>query len=245
MYIKNESSKPMFKISLLAISLFIMMSAVISPALPLIEQAFPNIARVNVELLTTIPNLGQIIGLILNPFLVRKIGKKRVIILGLAIIGITGTLPVIINNFWLIFFLRILLGVGVGIYNSLAVSLLMSIYHDNNVELNQMLGFQNIMNDIGYIVSSLLICYLVTLSWHAVFWVYIFAIPILFMFQKFVKVPKVQYTHNKEHFSMINLKGKFNSTIIIISIITLLIYIFYMALAYKLPAFIIKFHLGN
>ena len=83
----------MFKVSLLAISLFIMMSAVISPALPLIERAFPNIARVNVELLTTIPNLGQIIGLILNPFLVRKIGKKRVIILGLAIIGITGTLP--------------------------------------------------------------------------------------------------------------------------------------------------------
>ena len=245
MNIKNESSKLMFKVSLLAISLFIMMSAVISPALPLIERAFPNIARVNVELLTTIPNLGQIIGLILNPFLVRKIGKKRVIILGLAIIGITGTLPVIINNFWLIFFLRILLGVGVGIYNSLAVSLLMSIYHNNDVELNQMLGFQNIMNDIGYIVSSLLICYLVTLSWHAVFWVYIFAIPILFMFQKFVKVPKVQHTHNKEHFSLTNFKGKFNSTIIIISIITLLIYIFYMALAYKLPAFIIKFHLGN
>ena len=186
MNIKNESSKLMFKVSLLAISLFIMMSAVISPALPLIERAFPNIARVNVELLTTIPNLGQIIGLILNPFLVRKIGKKRVIILGLAIIGITGTLPVIINNFWLIFFLRILLGVGVGIYNSLAVSLLMSIYHNNDVELNQMLGFQNIMNDIGYIVSSLLICYLVTLSWHAVFWVYIFAIPILFIDRKSV-----------------------------------------------------------
>ena len=77
MNIKNESSKLMFKVSLLAISLFIMMSAVISPALPLIERAFPNIARVNVELLTTIPNLGQIIGLILNPFLVRKIGKKQ------------------------------------------------------------------------------------------------------------------------------------------------------------------------
>lgn len=245
MNIKKESSQPMFKISLLSISLFIMMSAVISPALPLMERAFPDIARVNVELLTTIPNLGQIFGLLLNPILVRKIGKKRVIITGLAIIGISGTLPVIINNFWLIFFLRILLGFGVGIYNSLAVSVIMNIYHDNNDELNKMLGFQNIMNDIGYIASSLLICYFVTLSWHAVFWVYILAIPILFMFQEFVQVPRIHHSQNKDHFSLTNLKGTFNPTIIRISVITLLIYIFYMALAYKLPNFIIKFHLGN
>ena len=52
---EKEVSKPIFKATLLAISLFIMMPSVISPALPLMEKAFPNIPRVTVELLTTIP----------------------------------------------------------------------------------------------------------------------------------------------------------------------------------------------
>ena len=51
MDIEKEVSKPIFKATLLAISLFIMMPSVISPALPLIEKAFPNIPRVTVELL--------------------------------------------------------------------------------------------------------------------------------------------------------------------------------------------------
>ena len=45
------------------------------------------------------------------------------------------------------------------------------------------------MNDVGYIASAFIICYLVTLSWHAVFWVYILAIPVFFMFEHFIKVP--------------------------------------------------------
>lgn len=176
MDIEKEVSKPIFKATLLAISLFIMMPSVISPALPLMEKAFPNIPRVTVELLTTIPNFGEIFGLLINPFLVKKIGRKKVILIGLALVGICGTLPVIVNSFWLIFILRILLRFGIGIYNSLAVSLIMMIYENNKTELNRLLGFQNIMNDVGYIASAFIICYLVTLSWHAVFWVYILAI---------------------------------------------------------------------
>lgn len=61
-----------YKLSLLAISLFIMMSAVISPALPLMMHAFPTISHVNIELLATIPNLGMIFGLLISPFLNRK-----------------------------------------------------------------------------------------------------------------------------------------------------------------------------
>lgn len=245
MNIEKEVSKPIFKATLLAISLFIMMPSVISPALPLMEKAFPNIPRVTVELLTTIPNFGEIFGLLINPFLVKKIGRKKVILIGLALVGICGTLPVIVNSFWLIFILRILLGFGIGIYNSLAVSLIMMIYENNKTELNRLLGFQNIMNDVGYIASAFIICYLVTLSWHAVFWVYILAIPVFFMFEHFIKVPKKTKHSSGKHFSLSNIKQAFNSNIIYLSILTLLIYIFYMALAYKLPSFIVDFHLGN
>ena len=70
-----------FKLSLLAISLFIMMSAVISPALPLMMHAFPTISHVKIELLTTIPNLGMIFGLLISPFLNRKWSPKELFLL--------------------------------------------------------------------------------------------------------------------------------------------------------------------
>ncbi|MCC4355903.1 MFS transporter [Limosilactobacillus reuteri] len=96
-----------FKLSLLAISLFIMMSAVISPALPLIMHAFPTISHVKIELLATIPNLGMIFGLLISPFLNRKWSQKRIILISLLIVGVMGTLPVILNNYLLILISRI------------------------------------------------------------------------------------------------------------------------------------------
>ena len=82
MDIEKEVSKPIFKATLLAISLFIMMPSVISPALPLMEKAFTmswssSSPAVLIELLTTIPNFGEIFGLLINPFLVKKIGRKK------------------------------------------------------------------------------------------------------------------------------------------------------------------------
>ena len=66
-----------YKLSLLAISLFIMTSAVISPALPLIMHAFPTISYVKIELPATIPNLGMIFGLLIIPSLNRKWSVKN------------------------------------------------------------------------------------------------------------------------------------------------------------------------
>ena len=62
----------------------------------------------------------------------------------------------------------------------------MDIYRSDNSEVNKLLGYQNIMNNTGYILAALAISYLVTLSWYDVFWVYIIAIPVLFLFQHFV-----------------------------------------------------------
>ena len=59
MNIEEEAQQPIFKISLLAISLFIMLPGIIGPALPLMEKTFSEIPKVQVELLTTIPNFGD------------------------------------------------------------------------------------------------------------------------------------------------------------------------------------------
>lgn len=235
-----------FKASLLAISLFIMMSAVISPALPLMIKAFPTVSRLNVELLTTVPNLGMIVGLLISPFLIRKWQAKKVILGSLIVVGVAGSLPAILDNFYLIFISRVILGLGIGSYNSLAVSLIPQLYQGEKHELNQMIGFQNIMNNFGYVAGSLLICYLVTLSWHAVFLVYLFALPVLVAFNIFVNdLPQVGQSKNKPRITWSALRLALQPIILWIGLITLFIYIFYMALAYKLPSLIVDSGLGN
>ena len=222
-----------------------MMSAVISPALPLMMHAFPTISHVKIELLTTIPNLGMIFGLLISPFLNRKWSPKRIILISLLIVGVMGTLPVILNNYLLILISRIFLGIGIGSYNSLAVSLIPQLYTGNQHELNRMIGFQNIMNNLGYVVGSLAICYLVTLSWHAVFLVYIIAIPVLLAFKIWVQLPKDARKAKGSSISLHNITKSVQPVIVWISIMVLLIYIFYMALAYKLPTLIVDAGLGS
>ncbi|WP_404804650.1 hypothetical protein [Limosilactobacillus reuteri] len=70
-------------------------------------HAFPTISHVKIELLTTIPNLGMIFGLLISPFLNRKWSPKRIILISLLIVGVMGTLPVILNNYLLILISRI------------------------------------------------------------------------------------------------------------------------------------------
>lgn len=65
------------------------------------------------------------------------------------------------------------------------------------------------------------------------------------MFEHFIKIPKKTKHSSGKYFSLSNIKQAFNSNIIYLSILTLLIYIFYMALAYKLPRFIVGFYLGT
>lgn len=234
-----------FKLSLLAISLFIMMSAVISPALPLMMRAFPNIDRVNIELLATIPNAGMIVGLLFSPIMIRKWHPKNVVVIGLLFVGIAGTLPVFLDNYYAIILSRILLGLGIGSYNSLAVSLILQLYRNDQKDLNQMIGFQNIMNNLGYVAASLVICYLVTISWHAVFWVYIIALPVLLAFVVFVHLPRQTKDSQKQQVSFRTAFSHTPAIVIWIGVIVLFIYIFYMAMAYKLPTLVVDSKLGN
>lgn len=82
---KNPQDHVIFKISLLSISIFLMMAPAIAPALPLMYHAFPGIDKAGVEMLSTIPNIGIVIGLLISPFLIKLMGEKPTIITGLVI----------------------------------------------------------------------------------------------------------------------------------------------------------------
>ena len=234
---EEQRNKLIFKVSLLSISLFLMMAPQIASALPLMYHAFPGVDKAGVEMLSTVPNFGIMFGLLISPILVKYLGQKVTILIGLIGTLITGTFPMYCFAYTPILISRFLIGLSIGLFNSLAVSLIPQFYSDDENKLAQMVGIQNVMGNVGAAIASFLVSYLVTISWHAAF-----AIPALILFTLFVKLPK------PEHHKVVTKKKTsqhVNGSVIKIAILMFLIFTFYMTITFKLPILIVQGKLGS
>ncbi|MDT9605106.1 MFS transporter [Lactobacillus johnsonii] len=241
---KNLPDHILFKISLLSISIFLMMAPAIAPALPLMYDAFPGIDKAGVEMLSTIPNIGIVIGLLISPFLIKLIGEKPTIIIGLLITLLAGTFPMYATAYMPILISRFLIGAGIGLFNSLAVSLIPQFYSSNEEKLATMVGYQNVMGSLGAAVASFLISWLLIISWHAAFAIYFLVIPVLILFVLFVPLPSSKQTLNKQGAARKE-KQTINKKVILISILMFFIFLFYMPMSFKIPALVVQEKLGT
>lgn len=234
----KEKQSWLFKISLLSISTLLMSAPVISAALPLMFQDFPEYSKSAIEMLLTVPNFGIILGLLISPVCIRFLGKKSTVMLGLFITLICGLLPVFVSNYSLIFGTRFGYGVGIGLFNSLAVSLLAEFYEGD--ELATMMGYQSMSGSLGSAVFSFVISFLVTKGWHETFLVYLFILPVVFLFGFFVKLKNTGDTEvsNQE-------KIAFNKSVIGISLLIFFLFAFFMTSVVKLPELIISNGIGT
>lgn len=149
-------------------------------------HAFPGVDQAGVETLATIPNIGIVIGLLISPFLIRFIGEKAMILTGLVVTLLSGTFPMYATAYTPILISRLLIGAGIGLFNSLAVSLISQFYGDDEEESATMVGYQNVMGGLGAAIASFLISYLITISWHAAFAIYFLVISVLILFTIFM-----------------------------------------------------------
>lgn len=242
---KKMQDRPIFKISLLSISLFLMMAPAISPALPLMYNAFPGVDKAGVETLSTIPNIGIVIGLMISPFLIKLIGTKPTIITGLLVTLIAGTFPMYNSVYSLVLISRFLIGAGIGLFNSLAVSLIPHFYSSDEDELATMVGFQNVMGSLGSAIASFLISYLITISWHAAFAIYFLVIPALILFVLFVPLPKKEKKAASTDKQQPKAKQHINGKVVLIACLMFFIFLFYMPVSFKLPTYVVQEKLGN
>lgn len=241
---KNLPDHILFKISLLSISIFLMMAPAIAPALPLMYHAFPGVDKAGVEMLSTIPNIGIVVGLLISPFLIKLIGEKPTIIIGLLLTLLAGTFPIYVTAYVPILISRFLIGAGIGLFNSLAVSLIPQFYSSNEEKLATMVGYQNVMGSLGAAVASFLISWLLTISWHAAFAIYFLVIPVLILFVLFVPLPSSKQTLNKQG-AAIKEKQTVNKKVVLISILMFFIFLFYMPMSFKIPALVVQEKLGT
>lgn len=176
---KVNKNSILTKLAVLCISLMLCSAQAINGVIPQMKQSL-GISQVQVEMLSTIPAITVIAFIFLSSFIAKKIGLKKTINLGLFLAGVGGMLPMFVSSFELIFIGRIVLGAGLGLFNSLAVTLINRIY-TGEVEAS-LLGIRNSMEGIGQSILTFLAGILLNIGWHYSFAVYLLAFPLIALF---------------------------------------------------------------
>ncbi|GAA3024514.1 MFS transporter [Tetragenococcus solitarius] len=181
---KNPSSL-MTKFAILSISLLLISSNSINGALPQIKNAL-DISQTQVETLSTISAVSVTIFVLFSNLVVNKLGMKRTIVVGLILAGIGGILPAFTNSYMAMLISRIIMGAGLGMYNSLAVTIINRVYEDNKSTEATLLGIRGSMEQIGQAVLTFIAGLLLNIGWRYSFIIYLAAFPIAILFAMFV-----------------------------------------------------------
>ncbi|GAJ26514.1 hypothetical protein JCM15457_1444 [Liquorilactobacillus sucicola DSM 21376 = JCM 15457] len=232
----NTSFK--FKSAILSISLVLVTGSSISAALPEMSKSLDNASAASVNLIATIPQAGVLLFLLLSGLVVRRCGIKNTILIGLITMAVSGLVPVITDNYWIILLSRFIFGAGIGLYNALAITII-NLSFDGK-EQSKLLGFRGSMESIGASIASLLVGILLTLGWHSAFLIYALALPIAFFFYK--NVPDIRVPQERKSNSSIT---KVNGKVLVLAFTFLILVMTQIMIILQIPRFMIERHISS
>ena len=225
------------KFSLLSISILLMSHLAISPVIPNLYKFYhesnSNIGLASVESLATIPAMMITIFVLLSNGVIKFIGKKNTVLLGLLLIFIFGIVPAFTTNFKVVLISRLFLGAGIGLFNSLSISMISDFFDEEH--RGTMIGLRTAFLNIGKALTTFISGYLLIYGIQYTFLVYALALPIFIIFLLFV--PNAENVNNKK------VSIKFHKETIILTLLTFLVGISYMGATIKIPTLLAeKYH---
>lgn len=194
----NEEKMKQFleKVSILSLSLVLITSFSISSALPAMFDYYQGYSTGQVELLVSLPSFGIMAMLLLNGVLERIFPERLQLTLGLLILSISGIAPFWYQSYYFVFATRLLFGLGVGMLNAKAISIISERYHGKT--RIQMLGFRGSAEVVGASILTLAVGQLLAFGWTATFLAYAAGLVVLVLFLLFVPYGKAE-THESKH----------------------------------------------
>ncbi len=225
------------KFSLLSISILLMSHLAISPVIPNLYNFYhtsnPNIGLASVESLATIPAMMITIFVLLSNGVIKFIGKKNTVLLGLLLIFIFGIVPAFTTNFKVVLISRLFLGAGIGLFNSLSISMISDFFDEEH--RGTMIGLRTAFLNIGKALTTFISGYLLIYGIQYTFLVYALALPIFIIFLLYV--PNAENVNNKK------VSIKFHKETIVLTLLTFLVGISYMGATIKIPTLLAeKYH---
>ena len=162
----------------------------ISPALGVIRQSFPDAPGVLVQMIVSLPSLMVIAVAIPFAWLSRRYSVRKLCAAGLVLFLAGGLMGGLASGIYTLVLTRILIGAGYGLMMPLSVGLLS--YFFTREEQHRLNGGIVIWSSVSSIICMVLAGYLAAISWRAVFLVYLFGIPCLWLCLK--HIPDVTVT---------------------------------------------------
>ncbi|PQF05378.1 MFS transporter [Enterococcus faecium] len=237
-------NKKMMKFSLLSVSLILTSAGAVTSAIPSMSATYATRSLSAVELLTTAPSFMVTIFVLFSSFIARRIGQKQTVIIGLVIASICGVLSLFSQSYSIVLASRAGSGIGFGLINSLAVSMIAAFYHGD--ERASMIGFQSAFQGFGAALMTFVAGQLVQFGWQYTFLVYAISLPILILFVLFVPRPEtteIQVQGTASARQVIKTNPKMIS--ISYGIFLLLIIVVYNAVSIKLATVLTTYSLGD
>lgn len=241
-------------IALLSLNIVEQAASVITGTIPGMSKDFSNVSLVNIELITTVVSVFVTVFVLVSGFVVRKIGQKQTAVLGLVIASVSSVIPAFSTNFTVILVSRAVLGIGIGLANPLAISLIGVFFFGD--ERAKLMGWRSAIAGIGTSLMTYFAGQLLNINWHAAYWVYLLFIPTLLLFIFFVPDPEkngaVELQEEEQQKELATAQGKGVSVqkdskllVTTLAILTFLILIAIMVLAIKLPTYFVEEKIGT
>lgn len=183
-------------VGVLSLSLVLTSALSVSSCLPEMLNTFSNHSRSSIELLMSVPAFAMMIIIASSPMLLKYMNERTMITSGLLIYGIAGMIPIFFTSYGIILVSRILMGIGIGLINTKAVSMIGERFTGNLQQRLQ--GMRCSMETLGQATLTLIAGQLLGIKWNYAFVIYGIAFVILFIYLKFVPASTVQPSVNNE-----------------------------------------------
>ena len=232
------------KVSILSLSLVLITSFSISSALPAMFDYYQGYSTGQVELLVSLPSFGIMAMLLLNGVLERLFPERLQLTLGLLILSISGTAPFWYQGYYFVFATRLLFGIGVGMLNAKAISIISERYHGKT--RIQMLGFRGSAEVVGASILTLAVGQLLAFGWTATFLAYAAGLVVLVLFLLFVPYNKEEVHESKQKpEEVVRLTRSMKQLIFFLAIGAAVIVCTNTAITFRIPSLMIEAGFGD
>mgnify|MGYP000360323488 CR=1 FL=1 len=175
----NKDSKRL-KIGILSISTLLTAAGAVSGTVPMMAKQFSDQSSSQIQALITIPSIGMMIFILLSSLVIKMIGKRNTVLIGLFLGLIGGILPFFTDSFRIIQIARFIFGAGNGLYSTSTASLIGDLYKGD--EQRTLLGIQSAVQTLGNSVATFMAGIFLGISWHSAYLVYLIFVPVIFLF---------------------------------------------------------------
>ena len=171
-------------IGILSLSLLLLSTYAVSSCLPEMMKAYQQYDQSSVDILISVPSVSIMAMIVLSPILSRFLSERVIIVAGLLLFSISGITPAFVTSYPVVLASRITMGIGTGMVNAKAVSLIGERFSGNL--RSRLQGIRCSMETLGQSALMLVVAQILPHGWNYAFLIYGAGFIVLLMYLAFV-----------------------------------------------------------